>query len=117
MAISVSLAFIAPIPVGHRVQIIQTQRWATPLFGGQPQWEPIKEPIVVDVDTGIVYCETHMVANLTMSPLAMKPNCGVVVASMVEGTVASCLLATNVGQGPLLHTDLTVEPTPTAYRR
>ena len=55
MTIELELRYLAPIPVGHRVQIIYAHQWKSPLFGGQPRWEPNSTPILVDLETSIVY--------------------------------------------------------------
>jgi hypothetical protein len=115
MAFAVTLDFLAPIPVGNRIQIVRWQLWVTPLFGGSPHWDEIDEPIVVDLETGVVYCALHATDGLTTKPLAFaKPDRRF--SSVLEGRVASCIVAASAGDTTYLKTLLTIEPTPQGYR-
>jgi hypothetical protein len=119
MTIALSLTFLAPIPVGHRVQVISTQYWVSGPFGGGPRWEPMAMAILADLDTGIVYCHSILAGKLILSPLSLKPNVGYRVSNVVEGRVTSCLVSTYSGNTPpsaVICCELTVEPTPQGYR-
>ena len=118
MIIALSLSFLAPIPVGHRVQVISTQWWISPLFGGAGRWEPISLPIIADLDTGIVYCHSSFADALILTPLSFKPDAGYQITNVVEGRVTSCLVSTYSGNVPpsvIIRCDLTVEQTPQGY--
>ena len=117
MTLPLKLDFLAPIPVGHKVQVIYGQLWATPLFGGPPRWEDMLEPIVVDLDTGIVYCSPYAADLLVPSPLGFKPGTNHRASSVVEGRVTSCMMSSSGGDSASLVTDLVVEPIPQGYRQ
>src|SRR3954447_18460460 len=111
------LPFLAPVPVGHRVQIIRASRWQAPLFGGPPAWNPVPDPIIVDRDTGIVYAHRMTGANLVLEPLAFKPNVGHQIASLEEAKVTACLLLSeSLDERPRLTTTLHVDIEPQGYR-
>ncbi len=112
------LDFLAPIPLGHRVQVIRVQRWTTPLFGGPAQWEDTANPVVVDVDTGIVYSDTYLAKDLLPNPVAFQPNSGLQAAGVTDGRVTGCIVGSDGGDHTSLKTYLWVDvPTPAgAYR-
>lgn len=116
MSISLSLRYLAPIPIGHRVQVVYAQYWSTPLFGGEPHWENAAQPILLDLETGIVYCGPEMQPRLVPSPLGFLPNSGHQVSRIMEGRVVSCMVASDGGDTSSIHTALAVEPTPQGYR-
>lgn len=116
-----TLSFLAPIPVGHRVQLLRVQRWTSPAFGfggGAPSWQNRDEPVIVDLDTNIVYGDTIVCRALNPSPLAFKPNTGYQVAEVKEGRVTGCIVGSDGGDQTNLRTHLVVEmlPTPGGYR-
>ncbi len=108
------LTFLAPIPVGHRVQLLQVQRWTSPLFGGPASWENRAEPLVVDLDTNVVYGDSYVCRDLIPSPLSFKPNTGYQVAQVTEGRVTGCLVGSDGGDTTNLRTFLFVEMNPPA---
>ena len=61
MRVLVDLAFLAPIPVGHRVTVLPLEAYETPLtlFGPTPpgSWKPIEQLLVCDEDTRILYAD------------------------------------------------------------
>jgi hypothetical protein len=114
--VEIVLKFIAPIPVGHRVRIIHAQRWQSPLFGGSPSWQAVDTPILVDLDTGILYVEAMMSGDIVPSPFGFKPNTGYQIASVVEGRVTHCLIGSHGGSNALVSTNLAYEPAPQGYR-
>ena len=111
------LPFLAPIPVGHRVQMIRASRWQSPLFGGQPSWNEVADPVVVDRDTGIIYASSQLGRHLVLEPLGFKPNTGHQVASLTEGRVTSCLVTMSGGDTTELETILAIEIDPQGYRQ
>jgi len=112
-----TVPFLAPIPVGHRVQIIRASRWQSPLFGGEPSWKDVPDPILVDRDTGIIYAWTMMTTDLVIEPLAFKPNVGLQIASLTEAKVTACVVASESGERPSLKTTLHVTVEPQGYRQ
>lgn len=118
MPLEVVLRFVAPIPTGHRVQVIRAQRYGVSTIGGAPHWEEVPEPIVVDLDTSIIYCGDGLGASIDPSPLAFKAHSGLQVASITEGRVTSCVVSSDRTRETLyLTTFLVVEPTPQGYRQ
>ena len=111
------LPYLAPVPVGHRVQIIRAHRWQAPLFGGEPRWVDVTDPILVDRDTSIVYAEWSMTARLLLEPLAFKPDVGHRIAGLTEAKVTACLVASAGGERAALVTTLHVEVEPQGYRQ
>jgi hypothetical protein len=117
MPLDLTLDCIAPIPTGHRVQIIRAQRWVTPL-GSSPHWADVMVPLVVDLETSVIYCSDGLADNVVPSPLAFKPDSRMRVASTTEGRVTSCIVSSDrVGEITVLKTYLGVEPTPEGYRQ
>jgi hypothetical protein len=113
---ALDVPFIAPIPVGHRVQIIRASRWESPLFGGEPSWRPVSDPILVDRDTGIIYAESTMAERLVLEPLAFKPNVGLQISTLTEAKVTACLVTTEGGERARLKTTLQLVLEPPGYR-
>lgn len=111
------LPFLAPIPVGHRVQIIRAASWQSPLFGGAPALQPVPDPIIVDRDSGIVYAERTTSELLIIEPLAFKPDAGCQIASLTEAKVTACMIASESGANhPKLTTTLHFAIDPQGYR-
>jgi len=116
VAFALKVYFLAPIPVGDRVQVVTAQSWVTPLFGGAAHWETADQPILVDLDTGIIYCHVSFAPYIVPAPFGFRPNSGHQVAQTVEGQVTSCMLTSGGGDTSTMNTDLTIEPTPQGYR-
>jgi hypothetical protein len=116
--IVVELHFIAPIPTGHRVQVLRIQRWTAPLFGGPAAWEEQTNPLVVDLESGVIYGESYLTRQITANPLAFRPNTGFQVGAMTEGRVTACIVGSDGGSSTSLLTQLYIEtPQPQgAYR-
>ena len=112
-----TVSFLAPIPVGHRVQIINASRWQSPLFGGEPAWVPVSDPIIVDRDTGIIYADTSISTHLVLEPLAFKPNVGLQIANLTEAKVTACLVASESAERPSLKTTIHITVEPQGYRQ
>ncbi len=112
----VVVEFVAPIPVGHRVRVLRVQHWSTPLFGGPGSWQDASDPVVVDVDTGIIYGSSVMCRHLVPNPLSFQPNSGYHLAGMTEGRVTSCVVSSYGGDQSSLYTYIGIAPEPQAYR-
>ena len=118
MPLELVLRYVAPIPTGHRVQVISAQRYGTSTLGGAPHWQEVAEPIVVDLDTSVVYCGDGLGASIDASPLAFKAHSGLQVASITEGRVTSCVVSSDRLRETLyLATFLVIEPIPQGYRQ
>jgi hypothetical protein len=111
MAFIVKLPYLAPIPVGHAVRILSIHMWTTPVFGGAPHWEPTSDPVVVDVDTGVVYADAPTHKHIVPSPFGFDPQSGLAVAQVVEGRVTACTVGSSGGERASVRTHLVVEPT------
>jgi hypothetical protein len=112
-----TLHFVAAIPVGHRIQIVRAQRWGSPIFSSAPAtWMDIDVPILVDLDTGIVWTAPSLGSELTLAPLGFKPNKGCRVAQTEEARVTSCLVAAMGGDRAEITTTLVFDPLPAGYR-
>jgi hypothetical protein len=109
--------FLAPVPTGHRVQLIRAQRWKSPLFGGQPAWRDVTDPIIVDRDTGVVYVGWELADHLIVEPLGFKPNTGHQIASLTEARVTSCMVMSEGGDRAVFKTTLMLEMEPRNYRQ
>jgi len=109
MPLELALDYVAPIPTGHRVQVIRAQRWVTPAFG-PARWSDVPVPLVVDLDTSVVFCGDGLGESLVPSPLAFKPDSRLQVAGMTEGRVTSCIVSTDrIGETFIAKTYLVVE--------
>ena len=117
MPLDLVLHYPAAIPTGHRVQVIRARQYGS-FGGGPPEWSDVPEPILVDLDTGVVYCSNGLGASIDPSPLAFKPHTGLEVVSTTEGRVTSCVVSTDrMLETFIVATFLVVEPTPEGYRQ
>jgi hypothetical protein len=110
------LPFLAPVPVGHRVQVVRASHWGGALFGGEPSWVDVPDPVVVDLETGVIYAPWRFHQHVVPAPFGFAPNSGYRIASTGEGRVASCLVSAEGGERSILATVLTVESDPQGYR-
>ena len=110
------LPFLAPVPVGHRVQVVRASHWGAPLFGGQASWVDLPDPVVVDLETGVIYAPWRFHQHVVPAPLGFAPNSGYRIAGSTEGRVASCVVSAEGGERAVLATVLTVESDPQGYR-
>jgi hypothetical protein len=117
MRSSLALPFVAPIPTGHRIQLIHAQRWQSPLFGGAPSWVAVADPLVVDRETGVVYAGWELGRVVVPEPLGFEPNSGCQVVRVVEARVTSCVVTTDGGDNATVSTKLTFEIDPEGYRQ
>ncbi len=114
--IELKLRYLAPIPVGHRVQIIHAHRRTMALLSGYERWEPHDSPILVDLETSIVYAGYTLVDHIVTSPLGFTPASGYAVAQMIEGKVVGCLCVSDGGDTATIHTRIQIEQAPQGYR-
>jgi hypothetical protein len=89
-AMTLELKYPAPIPVGHRVEVLWVQRNVS-LFAKEPSWETIDGYCAVkDLDTGIEHGMTSDFAGLDQQhPIAARLKAKVVWCRLVtrfEGT-------------------------------
>jgi hypothetical protein len=117
MAFELKLRYLAPIPVGNRVQVIHAQKWIKPILGGPWRWEPDPSPILVDLETSIIYAGWVMANVIVPTPLGFTPNSGYQVAQTVEGKVVGCLCISDGGDTATVRTRIQIEPTPEGYRK
>jgi hypothetical protein len=112
-----TLGYAAPIPVGHRVNVVYLEIWVSTLFSTQPaSWQRTGSPIVVDLDTSIIYCDGAQARIVIMNPFNIKPNMGHRIAQVTEARVASCMVATSGGEHATITTRLELDSVPSAYR-
>lgn len=114
---TIELLYPAVIPVGHRVEI----RWYEAPVGGFWGSKPVvvdHEPLVRDLDTGVVYAPGWLFAESTgvrpnrAQEVRREPRTDAREVRALTGTVKSCrVLAWNGGDGScLLQTTLTIDP-------
>lgn len=108
--------FQAPIPVGHRVELEWYDMHDAGFFGTNRKPRP-HEPVVTDLDTGVVYMSDRLLftsgVKAPHTPLEVgerlsedaKP------VKRVQGIVRACRVVTIRSFGDIdLQTELTVEP-------
>jgi hypothetical protein len=99
------LLFLAPVPVGHRVHVVKYERLTTPLFGNEGRWEPSSSPLLVDLDTGIVYCDERSFTGFDGRTFRA--------GNVFEGRVTSCIVhSSDTGESNQAVTKLVIEPLP-----
>ena len=112
----IRLPFLAPVPVGHRVQVVRASHWQSPVFGGSPSWVDVPDPMLVDLETGVVYAPWRFHQHVVPSPLGFAPNSGYRITSTAEARVASCVVSAEGGERAVLSTALAIEADPQGYR-
>jgi hypothetical protein len=118
MSLELTLDYVAPIPTGNRVQVVRAQRWVASVPGTSAYWAEVPSPLVVDLETNVVYCGDALGYALVSPPLAFKPDSNLKVVDMMEGRVTSCIVSSDrVGEVFVAKTHLIVEPTPQGYRQ
>src|SRR5512135_421097 len=90
---ALTVQFLAPVPVGHRVQVLRVRYWSTPIFGGPGSWTEDSQPVLVDLETGVAYCYGTLASKLSLAPLGFLPDSGYQVAAQKEARVTACLVA------------------------
>lgn len=91
-----TLKYLAPIPVGHRARVVTVLRTTRPLFG-EGQKEPLAEPLVVDLDTGVVYGRSGTTTLLApTAPLSFTSE-GLSFGEAIEGRVTACFVGSSPG--------------------
>jgi hypothetical protein len=88
---------VAPVPVGHRVRVTFYVTERRGLFGGSREELP-HEPVVQDLDSGVVYCSerpfVHENVKRPYVPLAVESTPRGTVDRVVEGVVRGCRVLT-----------------------
>jgi hypothetical protein len=114
---TLSVHFFAPIPVGHRVNVIWLDVYVSALFSAAAAWMPVHLPLVIDLDTGILYGaagSSRIVA--ATSPPGLKPDCGHRVRATHEYRVSACVVESSGGDAASLSTELVLMELPQGYR-
>jgi hypothetical protein len=114
------VVYVAPIPVGHRVEVTWTEEVRRGLVPGQERTDSRPhQPVLVDLDTGVVYLSDWSVgAGRRRSPdqpydVGVEPMQDHRVARIVRGVVKACRVVTVRGFPQLdVQTHLTIEPDP-----
>jgi hypothetical protein len=117
MRVLLDLAFLAPIPVGHRVTVLALEAYGTPLslFGpAQPgAWRPIDQLLVADETTHILYSDRSigLHAEATYEHIRFIDDTRRVSAAQppLRGRVSSCVVLSDHGERTYLRTLLGVE--------
>ena len=116
----IKLEIIAPIPVGHHVTAIPLEHKQVIDFSGGENWLPTSTMIVCDDTTRIVYTARGVGSeSMTYEALAFDPGSSLRMSNAlapIRGTVTSCVVRTDYGDGIRMETVLGVEPDPTGYR-
>ncbi|GDX82405.1 hypothetical protein LBMAG42_42160 [Deltaproteobacteria bacterium] len=111
--ITIHLIQVAPIPVGHRVEL-RTFLRKQKMFG-KPE-PAFNEPLVTDLDTGVIYAEDWHFRDVDMYRSGEIVECSLVQRDLPEharvvGRVRSCrILWIGSGEGRYPQTTLVVEP-------
>lgn len=88
---------VAPIPIGHRVRVTFYVTERRGLFGASRVEHP-HEPVIQDLDTGIVYCSErpfpHEGIKRPDQPLPVEREPSGTVDRVVEGVVRGCRVLT-----------------------
>ncbi|KXS10587.1 hypothetical protein M427DRAFT_61950 [Gonapodya prolifera JEL478] len=98
-----NLLYPCPIPIGHRVSVTVYSRPKNGLFGTKGRVTVDKEPVVVDLDTGVEYAPAWLYGYNGMTSASgmhgVGPNqlVGVKTEKVEQGVVRQCRIFTNVG--------------------
>ena len=108
--------FQAPIPVGHRVELVWYEIVVAGLFGKSRNERP-HEPVITDLDTGIVYVSDRLFVTAGMKrpkePLEVSEqlDAGAKEVRRVRGVVRGCRVVTIRSFSDAdLQTELTIAP-------
>ena len=115
---SVVCVYAAPIPVGHRVEILWFAQEVTGIFSGPKTHVYEAEPFIKDLDTGIEYSShrafEHGLMKVSHKPLEVsdRPNPALRVSHRIVGVVRRCRIVTCIAfDGDPIQTHLDVEIT------
>jgi hypothetical protein len=111
------LAFLAPIPVGHRVTVLALEHYATPLslFGPVPEgsWRPMEQFLVCDEDTHVLYSDRsiglHVEASYEHIRFIDDTRRVSSAQAPMRGRVSSCVVLSDHGERTCLRTLLGVD--------
>ncbi|SFE09344.1 hypothetical protein SAMN02745121_02996 [Nannocystis exedens] len=108
--------FQAPVPVGHRVELVWYEIVTAGMFGQSRKARP-HEPVVTDLDTGVVYVSDRVLetagAKLPHEPFEVsdRPPGYAEVARRVRGIVRGCRVITIRSFSDIdVQTELTIVP-------
>ncbi|WAS96216.1 hypothetical protein [Nannocystis punicea] len=108
--------FQAPVPVGHRVELVWYEIEVSGLFGASRKPRP-HEPVVTDLDTGVVYVSDRVLETPGMKapdePLAVSDGLARVAKPVrrVRGIVRACRVVTIRSFSDIdVQTELTIAP-------
>lgn len=93
----VDVSLIAPIPIGHRVRITLYVIETRGLFGTSRKELP-HEPVIQDLDTGVIYASDRVYASASIKypdrPVEIQREPVGTVVRVIEGVVAACRVIT-----------------------
>ena len=120
----VEIVYAVAIPVGHRVAVRWYRGKSKGLFGGDNEESRPHEPVVEDLDTGIVYSPEWVLetaaARYPGTPFGVSDGLkkGIEETGTLVGRVAVCRIVTGHGSDYHAQTELTIdpEPEPEGYR-
>jgi hypothetical protein len=109
--------FQAPVPVGHRVELAWYDIVDAGFFGGTNRQTRPHEPVVTDLDTGVVYLSDRLLdtggAKAPHTPLQVSGDLSTIAKPVkrLRGIVRACRVVTIRSFGDIdLQTELTIEP-------
>ncbi|MDC0668051.1 hypothetical protein [Nannocystis radixulma] len=109
--------FQAPVPVGHRVELTWYDLVDAGFFGGTNRKTRPHEPVVTDLDTGIVYLSDRVLDTPGMkspdTPYGVSDAISKIATQVksVRGIVRACRVVTIRSFAEIdLQTELTIEP-------
>ena len=109
--------FQAPVPVGHRVELVWYDLHDAGFFGGTNRKTRPHEPVVTDLDTGIVYLSDRLLFSLGSkspdTPLEVSEGLSESAKPVkhLRGIVRACRVVTIRSFADIdLQTELTIEP-------
>lgn len=106
---------VAPVPVGHRVEVRWYQEMIAGLFGGSTSREEPTRPWIRDLDSGVVYA-THWLfldggvylTEINVRNTEVRPTLRII--ETLTGKVLSCHVTTVGLSDMVVETLLTVQP-------
>lgn len=118
MVTRLEVPFFAPVPVGHRVSVLATEIYSTPiaLFGPTPpsQWRADDDLVVCDESSRIVYADASIGLHPEASyeSLRFRDDKRRISQSQapLRGVVVSCVALSDQGERINFKTRLAIEP-------
>jgi hypothetical protein len=105
------LAFSAPVPVGHAVELREVQQALFDHDGSLIGYQPVEQPLVRHVESGIVYCIPALALWVQPKEVVLVPPGGGFRSHgpLVRARVVACVVGGGRGQDT---TRLVLEPAP-----